>query len=139
MTGESFHPVELKSESYFFGRWGLARQQPASAVEAAAWPTSRAPSGNIIPARLRRGTAGHLAQQSAAGRRIESDAHGTHINLTLMTSVKMNVLGIALIVCGLALICAVLIPKFRSKPASTEDAIGPSYLSHGSILIRMKN
>jgi hypothetical protein len=42
-----------------------------------------------------------------------------------MTSVKMNVLGIALILCGLALLCAALIPKFRSKPASTEDAIEP--------------
>ena len=37
----------------------------------------------------------------------------------------MKVLGIALIVCGVALICAALIPKFRSKPASTEDAIEP--------------
>ena len=37
----------------------------------------------------------------------------------------MNVLGIALIVCGVALICAALIPKFRSEPASMEDAIEP--------------
>jgi len=42
-----------------------------------------------------------------------------------MTSVKMNVLGIALIVCGVALICSALIPKFRSEPASTDDAIEP--------------
>ena len=91
---------------------------------------------NNAQARLPRGRAGHpnaakrrgavaTGYRTRAGGRIESDAHGSHINLKLVTSVKMNVLGIALIVCGVALICAALIPKFRSKPASTEDAIEP--------------
>jgi hypothetical protein len=38
----------------------------------------------------------------------------------------MNVLGTALIVCGLALICAALILKFRrSEPASPDEAVQP--------------
>jgi hypothetical protein len=39
---------------------------------------------------------------------------------------QMNVLGIALIVCGLALICAALILEFRtSEPASLQEAVIP--------------
>jgi hypothetical protein len=37
----------------------------------------------------------------------------------------MNVFGIALIICGLALICSALIPKFRSDPTSTDNAVQP--------------